>query len=69
MSPEAELAQSACNLLLNGQILTTVQMNGTKGRWLKQRLVTIELELGTYKLEVEFTKPGLQLGTVEFKRV
>lgn len=69
MSPEAELAQSACNLLLNGQILTTVQMNGTQGRWLKQRLVTIELELGTYKLEVEFTKPGLQLGAVEFKRV
>ncbi|WP_037292563.1 glycoside hydrolase family 3 protein [Saccharibacillus sacchari] len=69
MSTEPELAQSACNLLLNGKILTTVQMNGTQGRWLKQRLATIELELGTYKLEVEFTKPGLQLGAVEFKAV
>ncbi|MCQ4087687.1 glycoside hydrolase family 3 C-terminal domain-containing protein [Saccharibacillus sp. JS10] len=69
MSEEQELAQSACNLLLNGQVLTTVQMNGTKGRWLKQRLVTIELEVGTYKLEVEFTKPGLQLGAIEFKTV
>ncbi|MDO3411522.1 glycoside hydrolase family 3 C-terminal domain-containing protein [Saccharibacillus sp. CPCC 101409] len=69
MSPEPELAQSACNLLLNGRIMTTVQMNGTQGRWLKQRLATIELEQGTYKLEVEFTKPGLQLGTVEFKTV
>jgi beta-glucosidase len=44
-------------------------MNGTQGRWLKQRLVSIELEKGTYKLEVEFTKPGLQLGTVEFRAV
>lgn len=69
MSPEPELAQSACNLLLNGKVLTTVQMNGTQGRWLKQRLVTIELEKGSYKLEVEFTKPGLQLGAVEFKAV
>ncbi|CAM4093543.1 glycoside hydrolase family 3 protein [Saccharibacillus endophyticus] len=69
MSMEPELAQSACNLLLNGKILTTVQMNGTQGRWLKQRLATIELETGTYKLEVEFTKPGLQLGAVEFKAV
>ncbi|GGO04927.1 glycoside hydrolase family 3 C-terminal domain-containing protein [Saccharibacillus kuerlensis] len=69
MSPEPETSQSACNLMLNGRIMTTVQMNGTGGRWLKQRLLTIELEAGTYKLEVEFTKPGLQLGTVEFKRV
>ncbi|WP_172253568.1 glycoside hydrolase family 3 C-terminal domain-containing protein [Saccharibacillus deserti] len=69
MSPEPELSQSACNLLLNGKIMTTVQMNGTQGRWLKQRLVSIELEKGTYKLEVEFTKPGLQLGTVEFRAI
>lgn len=69
MSPEPELSQSACNLLLNGKVMTTVQMNGTQGRWLKQRLVSIELEKGTYKLEVEFTKPGLQLGTVEFRAV
>lgn len=68
MSPLDRLAQSACNILLNGKILTTAQTNGTEGEWFRQRLVKIELEAGMYELKLEFTKPGLQIDWIEFTR-
>lgn len=69
MSPESELAQSACNMILNDEVVTTIQTNGTDGRWMKQKLVKIELEAGLYELKLEHTKPGLQIGWIEFKQV
>ncbi|WP_054954837.1 glycoside hydrolase family 3 C-terminal domain-containing protein [Paenibacillus dakarensis] len=69
MSPEPELAQSACNVTLNDQSLTTIQTNGTDGRWIKQKLVKIELEAGLYEMKLDFVKPGLQIDWIEFKRV
>jgi beta-glucosidase len=69
MSPESELAQSACNVMLNGQPMTTIQTNGTDGRWIKQKLVKIKLEAGLYELKLDFVKPGLQIDWIEFKRV
>lgn len=69
MSPDSHLAQSACNILLNGQLLTTAQTNGTEGKWFRQRLVKIELEAGLYEMKLDFIKPGLQIGWIEFKRV
>ena len=69
MSPEPELAQSACNVLLNDQLMTTIQTNGTEGKWIRQKLVKIELEAGLYELKLEFIKPGLQIDWIEFKLV
>lgn len=69
MSPEPELAQSACNVTLNDQLMTTIQTNGTEGKWVKQKLVKIELEAGLYELKLEFIKPGLQIDWIEFKQV
>lgn len=69
MSPETELAQSACNVTLNGQPVTTIQTNGTDGRWIKQKLVKVELEAGYYEMKLDFVKPGLQIDWIEFKRV
>lgn len=69
MSPESELAQSASNLMLNGHVITTVQTNGTDGKWMKQKLVKVELEAGLYELTLEPIKPGLQIGWIEFKQV
>ncbi|RKP49924.1 beta-glucosidase [Cohnella endophytica] len=69
MSPESELAQSACNVTLNDQPMTTIQTNGTDGRWIKQKLVKIELEAGLYELKLDFVKPGLQIDWIEFKRI
>ncbi|AJS60867.1 hypothetical protein UB51_23155 [Paenibacillus sp. IHBB 10380] len=69
MSPESELAQSACNVTLNDQQMTTIQTNGTDGRWIRQKLVKIELEAGLYELKLNFVKPGLQIDWIEFKQV
>ncbi|MGM1048874.1 MAG: glycoside hydrolase family 3 C-terminal domain-containing protein [Bacillota bacterium] len=69
MSPESELAQSACNVTLNDQPMTTIQTNGTDGRWIRQKLVKVELEAGLYEMKLDFVKPGLQIDWIEFKRV
>ncbi|GIO41280.1 glycoside hydrolase family 3 protein [Paenibacillus apis] len=68
MSPDNNLAQSACNLILNNQVVTTIQTNGTDGRWIKQKLVKVELEAGGYEMTFDHTKPGIQLDWIEFKR-
>lgn len=69
MYADTNLAQSACNLMLGGQLVTTVQTNGTDGNWIRQKLVKIGLEAGIYELKLEFAKPGLQIGWIEFKQV
>lgn len=69
MSPDTNLAQSACNVTLNDQLMTTIQTNGTDGRWIRQKLVKIELEAGLYELKFDFVKPGLHIDWIEFKQV
>ncbi|ERJ11360.1 glycoside hydrolase family 3 C-terminal domain-containing protein [Haloplasma contractile] len=69
MSPESNLAQTTCNVSLNGEFMTTIQTNGTDGRWIKQKLVKIELEEGLYELKLDFVKPGMQIDWIEFKQV
>jgi beta-glucosidase len=69
MSPQNNLAQTACNVTLNDQFVTTIQTNGTDGRWIKQKLVKIELEEGLYELKLDFIKPGIEIGWIEFKQL
>ncbi|WP_314586506.1 glycoside hydrolase family 3 C-terminal domain-containing protein [Paenibacillus terrigena] len=69
MSPDNELAQSACNVTLNDQTVTTIQTNGTEGRWIQLKLLKIELETGVYELKFDFVKPGMQIDWIEFKQV
>ncbi|OAB27038.1 beta-glucosidase [Paenibacillus macquariensis subsp. defensor] len=69
MSPESELAQSACNVMLNEQPVTTIQTNGTDGRWIRQKLVKVQLEAGLYEMKLDFVKPGLQIDWIEFNRI
>ncbi|WP_068613260.1 glycoside hydrolase family 3 C-terminal domain-containing protein [Paenibacillus tuaregi] len=69
MSPDTELAQSACNVTLNGQLVTTVQTNGTEGKWVTMKLIKVELEAGLYELKLILTKPGIQVDWIEFKQV
>ncbi|SDG26430.1 beta-glucosidase [Fontibacillus panacisegetis] len=69
MSPDNPLAQSACIVTLNDQLMTTIQTNGTEGKWIRQRLVKIELEAGLYELKLDFIKPGMLIDWIEFKQV
>lgn len=69
MSPHTNEAQSACNLILNDIIMTTIQTNGTEGKWIIQKLVKIELEAGLYEIKLDFIKPGLHIDWIEFKQL
>jgi len=69
MSPETNVAQSACNVTLNGKQMTTIQTNGTEGKWIKQKLLKVALEAGLYELRLEYVKPGLVIDWIEFKKV
>lgn len=63
------LAQCACNVLLNGQRLTTVQTNGTLGQWVRQKQVKVELEPGVYEVQLELVKPGMEIDYLEFEKM
>jgi beta-glucosidase len=69
MSPEGNLAQTACNMSLNDQFMTIIQTNGTDGRWIRQKLLKVQLEEGFYELKLDFVKPGMQIAWIEFKPV
>ncbi|MDO7908544.1 glycoside hydrolase family 3 C-terminal domain-containing protein [Paenibacillus sp. JX-17] len=69
MSPDNELAQSACNVSFNDQLVTTIQTNGTDGKWINQKLVKVELDAGVYEVKFEHIKPGLEVESMEFKQV
>ena len=69
MSPGTDLSQTACNIVLNDKVVTTIQTNGTDGNWLKQKLVKVKLEQGMFELKLEFIKPGLQIESIEMKRI
>lgn len=68
MSEESNLAQCTTNLLLNGQVASTVQMAGSDGNWLTQKLVRVELEQGAYELTLDYVKPGMHIEWIEFQK-
>lgn len=68
-SPGNFLAQTSCNIMLNGKIAAIIQTNGTEDEWCKYKLVKIELEEGLYELKLDFTKPGMLIDWIEFKQV
>ncbi|MBU9723366.1 MULTISPECIES: glycoside hydrolase family 3 C-terminal domain-containing protein [Bacillaceae] len=69
MSPHSSLAQSVCNVLLNGEPLTTIQTSGTEGHWVEQKLVKAVLQEGFHELTLDFIKPGLIIDWIQFKKV
>lgn len=67
MCPYSDRAQTVCKAKLNGTDMITFQTNGTDGRWIMQKLLRVRLEQGAYSLELEFTKPGMEIEYMEFK--
>ncbi len=56
-----ELAQSSCNVLLNGTYVTSITQNGTNGLWKEDNFMVVNLGVGRYSLELEFTMPGIEI--------
>ena len=64
----SDLAQSAVNFQLNGTHMATLQSNGTMGRWVSQKIASVELQSGYYELEMKLTKPGIEIGWISFRK-
>lgn len=69
MSPDTNLAQSACNMSLNNEYVMTIQTSGTDGRWIKQKLNKVELEEGYYELRFDVIKPNIKVKWIEFREI
>ncbi|MDE7477467.1 MAG: fibronectin type III-like domain-contianing protein, partial [Lachnospiraceae bacterium] len=67
MSPQTDRAQTVCKSVLNDSELATFQTNGTNGRWIQQKIVRVKLEKGSYRLELQFPKPGMEIDYMEFR--
>jgi len=63
------LAQSACNVSMNSEFVHNVQLNGNGNKWTRQHITNVKLAKGFYKFDLEFIKPGLEIGTIEFIRI
>lgn len=61
-------AQATVNIMLNGSLLTTVQLHGTGGRKVIQKLIRIGLDPGYYEMELILVKPEMQIHSIEFNR-
>lgn len=69
MSADTDLSQTACNIVINGEYAVTIQTSGTQGVWITQKLVTVGLLKGFYELTLEYIRPGMQIGWMEFSPV
>lgn len=54
-------AQSSYNLYLNNHFVANVQLNGTWGNQVRQKVSDIQLNEGYYEMKVEMMKPGLKV--------
>lgn len=61
-------AQATVNMILNGEVMTTVQLNGTDGNKIIQKLIKVNLECGYYELRLDLIKPYMTIGWLEFRR-
>ena len=62
------LSQTTCNIYLNKELVTTIQVNGTDGRHITQKLLKIQLEKGFYELKFDYVQPGLQIEWIKFQK-
>ena len=67
-SPDSNLVQTACNMYLNQEFVTTLQTKGTNSIWIKQKLGKVKLEEGLYELSFEVTKPHISINWLEFMK-
>ncbi len=63
---QTPLAQSSCNIMINSEFVNNIQLNGNGNKWTTVHVTNVKLTKGFYHFELQFTKPGLEIGTIEF---
>ncbi|WP_238483746.1 glycoside hydrolase family 3 protein [Anaerosporobacter faecicola] len=61
------VAQSACKLLLNGETVLVLQVNGTDNLWSIIRMTRVNLKDGQYEVSMEGMKDDLDIEHIEFR--
>jgi beta-glucosidase len=46
----------------------SLPLNGTEGEWTAIDGIPVRLEKGIYPIELDFVKPGMELGMLTFSR-
>ncbi len=62
------LSQTTCNVMINGQLMMTIQVTSTEGQWVTRQMSKINTEEGLYEIELDFVKSGIEIDWIEFRR-
>lgn len=65
----SELAQSSCNLVLNEELISNIQSNGTNNEVVIEKVMTIDIPKGVHTLSLGFKKPGLEILSLKFTKI
>lgn len=69
MSVDFNTAQVACEFYGNDMKITNIAARGSEGRWMSQKLIRMDLQIGFYSFRVEEAKPNLIVDGIRFERV
>ncbi len=61
------LAQSACNIELNGTYVGSAQLHGTGGADVTKRLFNVELDKGIYEFKCHYIRTGIEFKSIQIK--
>ena len=62
------VSQSSSNIYVNDEFLTTLQVSGTQGERIEQKLLEVRLESGYYGFTEETTKAGIEIDYIELRK-
>lgn len=68
MSPQPDLAQAAANIFINDELANVVQICGTNGNWITQKIQRVQLQKGYYKIKTEVVKPKLEIAWLKLRK-
>lgn len=66
---KSNLAQSAVNVNVNGETMVVIQINGTDGNWITQKLCKVKLDKGAYNIKLEDVLAGIKVKYMQFKKL
>lgn len=67
-SNATNLSQTTCNVMINGQLMMTIQVTSTQGKWETRQVSKINIEEGLHEIELDFVKSGIEIDHIEFRK-
>ena len=67
-SNATNLSQTTCNVMINGQLMMTIQVTSTEGQWVTRQMSKINIEEGLHQIELDFVKSEIEIDQIEFRK-